>query len=63
MVGLLALPLALGFGVIAGMGATAGLVTTIVASHGSDGVAVVVGLVAGVILVCLAAVGAGRFIR
>ncbi|WP_309647586.1 SulP family inorganic anion transporter [Nocardioides sp.] len=92
MVGLVALPLALGFGVSSGMGATAGLVTAIVAgavaavfggsrfqvsgptgamtvvlvpivaSHGPDGV-LVVGLLAGVLLVGLGAAGAGRFIR
>ncbi len=92
MVGLVALPLALGFGVSSGLGATAGLVTAIVAgavaavfggshvqvsgptgamtvvlvpiiaSHGPDGV-LVVGLLAGVILIGLAYAGAGRFIR
>ncbi|GEP39137.1 sulfate permease [Nocardioides psychrotolerans] len=92
MVGLVALPLALGFGVSSGMGATAGLVTAIVAgavaavfggsrfqvsgptgamtvvlvpivaSHGPDGV-LVVGLLAGLMLVGLGAAGAGRFIR
>lgn len=92
MVGLVALPLALGFGVSSGMGATAGLVTAIVAgavaavfggsrfqvsgptgamtvvlvpivaSHGPDGV-LVVGLLAGLLLVGLGAAGAGRFIR
>lgn len=92
MVGLVALPLALGFGVSSGMGAGAGLVTAIVAgalaaifggsrvqvsgptgamtvvlvpiiaTHGPDGV-LVVGLLAGVILIGLGAAGAGRFIR
>ncbi|MCD6639470.1 MAG: SulP family inorganic anion transporter [Nocardioides sp.] len=92
MVGLVALPLALGFGVSSGMGATAGLVTAIVAgavaavfggsrvqvsgptgamtvvlvpifaTYGADGV-LVVGLLAGLILVGLALAGAGRFIR
>jgi SulP family sulfate permease len=91
-VGLVALPLALGFGVSSGMGAAAGLVTAIVAgalaavfggsrvqvsgptgamavvlvpiiaTHGPDGV-LVVGLLAGLILVGLGCVGAGRFIR
>jgi SulP family sulfate permease len=92
MVGLVALPLALGFGVSSGMGATAGLITAIVAgavaavfggsrvqvsgptgamtvvlvpifaSYGADGV-LVVGLLAGLMLVGLAFAGAGRFIR
>jgi high affinity sulfate transporter 1 len=92
MVGLVALPLALGFGVSSGLGAGAGLVTAIVAGglaavfggsrvqvsgptgamtvvlvpiialHGADGV-LVVGLMAGVILVGLGCAGAGRFIR
>ena len=92
MVGLVALPLALGFGVSSGLGAGAGLVTAIVAGglaavfggsrvqvsgptgamtvvlvpiiavHGADGV-LVVGLLAGVILVGLGCAGAGRFIR
>lgn len=92
MVGLVALPLALGFGVSSGMGAGAGLVTAIVAgavaavfggsnlqvsgptgamtvvlvpiiaSYGADGV-LVVGLLAGLILVGLAYAGIGRFIR
>lgn len=92
MVGLIALPLALGFGVSSGMGAGAGLVTAIVAgavaavfggsrvqvsgptgamtvvlvpiiaAYGPDGV-LVVGLLAGVILIGLGYVGAGRFIR
>jgi MFS superfamily sulfate permease-like transporter len=92
MVGLVAMPLALGFGVSSGMGATAGLVTAIVAgavaavfggsrvqvsgptgamtvvlvpifaTYGADGV-LVVGLLAGLILIGLAFAGAGRFIR
>ncbi|WP_296604897.1 SulP family inorganic anion transporter [Nocardioides sp.] len=92
MVGLVALPLALGFGASSGLGAGAGLVTAIVAgavaavfggsrvqvsgptgamtvvlvpivaSHGADGV-LVVGLMAGVVLLALGYVGAGRFIR
>ncbi len=92
MVGLVALPLALGFGVSSGMGAGAGLITAIVAgavaavfggsrvqvsgptgamtvvlvpiiaTHGPDGV-LVVGLLAGLLLVGLGYVGAGRFIR
>jgi MFS superfamily sulfate permease-like transporter len=92
MVGLVALPLALGFGVSSGMGAGAGLVTAIVAGavaavfggsnlqvsgptgamtvvlvpiiaeYGADGV-LVVGLLAGLILVGLAYAGLGRFIR
>jgi MFS superfamily sulfate permease-like transporter len=92
MVGLVALPLALGFGVSSGMGATAGLVTAIVAgavaavfggsrfqvsgptgamtvilvpiiaTYGS-GAVLVVGLLAGIVLIGLAYAGAGRFIR
>ncbi|HET7688959.1 MAG TPA: SulP family inorganic anion transporter [Nocardioidaceae bacterium] len=92
MVGLVALPLALGFGVSSGMGAGAGLVTAIVAgavaavfggsrlqvsgptgamtvvlvpifaTYGADGV-LVVGLLAGLILVGLARAGAGRYMR
>ena len=92
MVSLVALPLALGFGVSSGLGATAGLVTAIVAgavaavfggsrvqvsgptgamtvvlvpiiaTHGPDGV-LVVGLLAGLVLVGLGYAGAGRFIR
>ena len=92
MVGLVALPLALGFGVSSGMGAGAGLVTAIVAGavaavfggsnvqvsgptgamtvvlvpiiarEGADGV-LVVGLMAGLILLGLAYAGLGRFIR
>ncbi|KAA1418896.1 SulP family inorganic anion transporter [Nocardioides humilatus] len=91
-VGLVALPLALGFGVSSGLGAGAGLITAIVAgalatvfggsrvqvsgptgamtvvlvpivaAHGADGV-LVVGLLAGMILLCLGFAGAGRFIR
>jgi SulP family sulfate permease len=92
MVGLVALPLALGFGVSSGMGATAGLVTAVVAgalaaifggsrvqvsgptgamtvvlvpiiaTHGPSGV-LVVGILAGLILVGLGVARAGRFIR
>lgn len=92
MVGLVALPLALGFGASSGLGAGAGLVTAIVAgaaaavfggsrvqvsgptgamtvvlvpivaTHGADGV-LVVGLLAGVLLLGLGYAGAGRFIR
>lgn len=92
MVGLVALPLALGFGVSSGLGAKAGLVTAvvagglaavfggsrvqvsgptgamtvvlvpIVAAHGADGV-LVVGLLAGLVLVGLGYAGAGRVIR
>jgi MFS superfamily sulfate permease-like transporter len=92
MVGLVALPLALGFGASSGMGASAGLITAIVAgavaavfggsrvqvsgptgamtvvlvpiiaTYGADGV-LVVGLLAGVILIGLGYAGAGRFIR
>src|SRR6188472_523034 len=92
MVALVALPLALGFGVSSGMGATAGLVTAVVAgavaaifggsrvqvsgptgamtvvlvpiiaTHGTNGV-LVVGIMAGLILVGLGYAGAGRFIR
>jgi SulP family sulfate permease len=92
MVGLVALPLALGFGVSSGMGATAGLVTAVVAgalaaifggsrvqvsgptgamtvvlvpiiaTHGAGGV-LLVGLLAGIILIGLGWLGAGRFIR
>jgi SulP family sulfate permease len=92
MVGLVALPLALGFGVSSGMGAGAGLVTAIVAgalaavfggsrvqvsgptgamtvvlvpiiaTYGPDGV-LVVGLLAGMMLIGLGYGGAGRFIR
>lgn len=92
MVGLVALPLALGFGASSGMGAGAGLMTAIVAgalaaffggsrvqvsgptgamtvvlvpiiaTYGADGV-LVVGLLAGLILIGLGYAGAGRFIR
>lgn len=92
MVGLVALPLALGFGVSSGMGAEAGIATAIVAGaiaaifggsrvqvsgptgamtvvlipiisrYGADGV-LVVGLLAGLILIGLGYAGAGRFIR
>jgi SulP family sulfate permease len=92
MVALVALPLALGFGVSAGLGAGAGLVTAIVAgavaaifggsglqvsgptgamavvlipisaAHGANGV-LVVGLLAGVVLLGLAFTGAGQAIR
>jgi SulP family sulfate permease len=92
MVGLVALPLALGFGASSGMGAAAGLTTAIVAgalaavfggsrvqvsgptgamtvvlvpiiaAYGAQGV-LVVGLLAGVILLGLGYAGAGRFIR
>jgi len=92
MVGLVALPLALGFGVSSGLGAAAGLTTAIVAgtiaavfggsrlqvsgptgamtvvlvpivaAHGADGV-LVVGVLAGLMLVALGCAGAGRFIR
>lgn len=92
MVGLVALPLALGFGASSGLGAGAGLVTAIVAgavaavfggsrvqvsgptgamtvvlvpivaAHGADGV-LVVGLLAGLVLLALGYAGAGRFIR
>ncbi len=92
MVTLVALPLALGFGVSSGVGAGAGIVTAvvagaiaavfggshvqvsgptgamtvvlipIVAAHGADGV-LVVGLLAGLMLLALAVTGAGRAIR
>ena len=92
MVGLVALPLALGFGASSGMGATAGLITAIVAgalaavfggsrvqvsgptgamtvvlvpiiaTYGAHGV-LVVGLLAGLILIGLGYAGAGKFIR
>lgn len=92
MVTLVALPLALGFGISSGLGAAAGLVTAIVAgalaaifggsrlqvsgptgamtvvlvpivaAHGADGV-LIVGLLAGLVLIGLGAAGAGRFIR
>lgn len=90
-VAMVALPLALGFGVTSGMGARAGLVTAVVAGalaavlggsrvqvsgptgamtvvlvpiiarHGPDGV-LVVGVLAGAMLVALGYAGAGRFI-
>jgi len=92
MVGLVALPLALGFGASSGLGAAAGLTTAIVAgavaavfggsrvqvsgptgamtvvlvpiiaTYGAHGV-LVVGLLAGLILIGLGYAGAGRFIR
>lgn len=92
MVGLVALPLALGFGASSGLGPGAGLVTAVVAGalaavfggsrvqvsgptgamtvvlvpivarFGADGV-LVVGLMAGLILIGLSFAGAGRFIR
>ena len=92
MVALVALPLALGFGVASGVGAGAGIVTAvvagavaavfggshfqvsgptgamtvvlipIVAAHGGDAV-LVVGLMAGLLLLALAVTGAGRAIR
>ncbi|MFZ0323180.1 MAG: SulP family inorganic anion transporter [Actinomycetes bacterium] len=91
-VAVVALPLALAFGITSGLGAAAGLVTAvvagvlaavfggsnlqvsgptgamtvvlvpIVAAHGSSGV-LVVGLLAGGILVGLAVAGAGRYMR
>lgn len=91
-VGLVALPLALGFGVSSGMGAESGLVTAIVAgavaavfggsrvqvsgptgamtvvlipiiaTYGAQGV-LVVGLLAGLILIALGCAGVGRVIR
>lgn len=91
-VALVALPLALGFGETAGLGAGAGVVTAVVAgslaaifggsrvqvsgptgamtvvlvpifsAHGRDGV-LVVGLLAGVLLLVLAFTGAGRVVR
>lgn len=91
-VGVVALPLALAFGITSGMGATAGLVTAIVAGalaavfggsnvqvsgptgamtvvlvpivaeFGPDGV-LLVGLMAGVMLVVMAAAGLGRYVR
>jgi sulfate permease, SulP family len=92
MVGLVALPLALGFGISSGVGAGAGLVTAVVAgavaavfggsrvqvsgptgamtvilvpiiaTYGTDGV-LVVGLLAGLVLVGMGYAGVGRFIR
>lgn len=91
-VALVALPLALGFGVSSGVGAAAGIATAvvagavaavfggsnvqvsgptgamtvvlipIVAAHGVDGV-LVVGMMAGLLLLMLAATGAGRAVR
>jgi MFS superfamily sulfate permease-like transporter len=91
-VALVALPLALGFGVSSGVGAAAGIATAvvagaiaavfggsnvqvsgptgamtvvlipIVAAHGVDGV-LVVGMMAGLLLLVLAATGAGRAVR
>lgn len=91
-VAVVALPLALGFGVASGLGAAAGLATAIVAGavaavfggsnlqvsgptgamtvvlvpivhkHGADGV-LAVGFLAGVILIALAFIGAGRYMR
>ena len=91
-VGVVALPLALAFGVTSGMGAGAGLITAIVAgtlaavfggsnlqvsgptgamtvvlvpiiaTYGANGV-LVVGLLAGVILVGMAVAGMGRFVQ
>jgi SulP family sulfate permease len=90
-VGIVALPLALGFGISSGLGAAAGLVTAIVAGvlaalfggsnlqvsgptgamtvvlipivaqHGAKGV-LVVGLLAGLVLVAMAAAGLGRYV-
>ncbi len=91
-VGLVALPLALAFGITSGMGAGAGLATAvvagavaaffggsnvqisgptgamtvvlvpIVASHGTGGV-LVVGVLAGLMLLAMAAAGLGRYVR
>jgi high affinity sulfate transporter 1 len=91
-VGVVALPLALGFGISSGLGAQAGLVTAIVAgvvaalfggsnlqisgptgamtvvlipivaAHGRDGV-LVVGLLAGLMLVVMAVAGLGGYVR
>jgi len=91
-VGIVALPLALGFGISSGLGAAAGLVTAvvagilaavfggsnlqvsgptgamtvvlvpIVAEFGADGV-LVVGMLAGLILIALAVAKAGRYMR
>ncbi len=91
-VGIVALPLALAFGITSGLGATAGLVTAIVAgaaaavfggsnlqvsgptgamtvvliplvaTYGANGV-LVVGLLAGLILVAMAGAGLGRYVR
>ncbi len=92
MVALVALPLALGFGASAGMGASSGLITAIIAgavaavfggsrvqvsgptgamtvvlipimaSHGAGGI-LLVGLLAGVMLIALGIAGIGRVIR
>ena len=92
MVALVALPLALGFGVASGVGAAAGITTAIVAgilaavfggsnvqvsgptgamtvvlipivaTHGADGV-LVVGVLAGLMLLVLAVTGAGRVMK
>ena len=92
MVALVALPLALGFGVASGVGAAAGITTAIVAGilsavfggsnvqvsgptgamtvvlipiladHGADGV-LVVGVLAGLMLLLLAFTGAGRAMK
>ncbi len=92
MVALVALPLALGFGVASGVGAAAGITTAIVAgilaavfggsnvqvsgptgamtvvlipivaAHGADGV-LVVGILAGLMLLVLAVTGAGRAMK
>lgn len=91
-VGVVALPLALAFGITSGLGATAGLVTAIVAgaaaaafggsnlqvsgptgamtvvliplvaAYGAEGV-LVVGLMAGVVLLVMAYAGIGRYVR
>jgi SulP family sulfate permease len=91
-VGVVALPLALAFGITSGLGAEAGLVTAIVAGavaaffggsnlqvsgptgamtvvlvpiiarFGADGV-LVVGLLAGVLLIAMAAAGLGRYVK
>jgi MFS superfamily sulfate permease-like transporter len=91
-VGVVALPLALGFGIASGMGATAGIITAIVAgllaalfggsnlqvsgptgamtvvlipivaAHGASGV-LVVGMMAGALLIAMALAGMGRYVR
>ena len=91
-VGVVALPLALGFGITSGLGAGAGLITAIVAGtlaalfggsnvqvsgptgamtvvlvpivavYGTNGV-LVVGLMAGVLLIGMALAGVGRYVR
>ncbi|MCB0905449.1 MAG: sodium-independent anion transporter, partial [Actinobacteria bacterium] len=91
-VGVVALPLALAFGITSGLGAAAGLITAIiagtvaavfggsnvqisgptgamtvvlvpiVAQYGANGV-LVVGLMAGALLVIMALVGLGRYVR